>query len=63
MDQFIYKVILQDIMEPFANDVLLKWIYKHDIGLKGTGRSVKKWLSKKNICFRVGTTKSGLEFY
>lgn len=50
MDQHQYRHILEDVMEPYADDNLcVLWKFQHDNDPKHTARSVKDFLRPKNI--------------
>lgn len=50
LDQYKYKDILQNVMEPYADDNLpVTWVLMHDNDPKHTARSVKSWLEENKI--------------
>lgn len=50
MDQHKYKQILQDVMEPYADEFLpITWKFMQDNDPKHTSRLVKSWLEEQKI--------------
>lgn len=50
MDQYVYKNILENHMEPFVEENMpLNWTFMHDNDPKHSARSVKAWLNDQKI--------------